>query len=262
MTPMPYISALKNEEWKRLSPSERIAGLNALEVHLAAQDGRDPCQVSIEPLNPFENGVHYFDSDDAEHIAINPRLLQSEQPYQAVETLFHEDRHAHQYHHAQNADNTIDESPLRDWGMSINGGYIEPADLSYSSYRWQPVEKDAYQKARANTDALYEETFQDAEAYPAYKAEKEQEIQDQVNYAQNELGENYEEEARQAVQAKYQAKMDMNQDRGSITGQDAEATKTSSEPEPSQPNKIATPSESSGTEAAEEDNPYDYGYGL
>lgn len=205
---MPYINGLRSEIWAKSTPEQRINSLQELQNHMAYTDGRTPCQVQSGELDPQSRGAHYFDKEGNENITLNSNLVDNPEPYQAAETLLHEDRHSHQNHVVSHPELAENETQLQDWSISNKGGYIQPDELNYSTYRMQPTEIDANQAARANTDALYQETFQDTDSYPKYKIGKEQEISDSIEYAKVELGEDYEEEARQAVVSKYEALME------------------------------------------------------
>jgi len=234
---MPNIANLRQENWSTIKLPEKVTALQNkvtalqnLEDYLAREEGRTACQVNVVPMKDFERGNYGRDALGNGTIEINRNLVKSDLPYQAVETLYHEDDHAHQYHVTQHPELAESEEQLRDWQMSEEGGYIQPEELNFSTYRFQPTETDANRTARERTNKLYQDTFQDQSQYPAYKAQKEQEIAGAQKYARSELGDNYEEQARQAVQAKYQAMMDMEQD--VIHDQVAEAQTGSEEAEP------------------------------
>ena len=209
---MPNIPNLWQENWSRITLLERESALQSLANHLAREEGHPGCSVHAVLMEENTHGSYSHDAAGVGNIEINRDLVKREQPYQAVETLFHEDRHAYQFHITQHPKLAESEKQLQDWQMSEEGGYIQLEELNFSTYRFQPTEADAIRSARDRTDELYEDTFQDQGHYPAYKAEKEQQIADAEELAEFELGENYEEEARQAVQAKHQAMMTMNQD--------------------------------------------------
>lgn len=210
---MSNIINLQQKNWVVSTPLERKAALQALEDHLAHEDGRAACEVHVVPMEENGRGSYGHDAQGNGTIEINRNLVESDLPYQSVETLFHEDRHAHQYHITQHPELVKSGEQLQDWQISEAGGYIQPDEtLIFSSYRFQPAEADANRVARERTDALYQNIIQDQNQYHAYKTEKEQEISDAKEYARFELGDNYEEEARQSVRAKYQAIMDMKGD--------------------------------------------------
>lgn len=209
---MPNITNLRQENWAAITPLERETTLQTLADRLAQEEGRTPCNVHAVLMEKNTRGRYSHDAEGVDNIEINRDLVRRDQPYQAVETLFHENRHAYQFYITQYPELAESKKQLQDWQISKEGGYIQPEELNFSTYRFQPTEADANHFARDHTDELYEDTFQDQEQYPAYKAEKEQQIADAEELAEFELGENYEEEARQAVHAKHQAMMTMNQD--------------------------------------------------
>jgi len=206
---VPRVENLRADKWASLTPEERLEALQELENKLAQQRGEQPCLVETIPEEDrdLEDGEirtrgQYIPSNGGPGtIQIDPGLVSSDQPYQAVETLFHEDRHAYQAYAVQHPEIHDNPEEVEDWRQNLNGGYIES---DYAYYRWQPVEADANQIARKRTDELYSGEFQDSEKYPDYRAEKEQEISDDIEYAKTSIGENYQEEARQAMIKKYQ----------------------------------------------------------
>lgn len=203
---MPYISGLRFDIWNRSSCEDRVNALTQLENHQAAIDCRPPAIVSSKPLPSAIRGVHFTDENGVERILINSEIINRPIPYQAVETCLHEDRHSHQtFIVDQHPEKAESQRQLTDWVISKNGGYIKPDDFDHSAYRWQPTEADSNKHARANTDDLYQNTFHDTQQYPAYKAEKEQEIKDSIEDAKepDKLGENYEETARQMMINKF-----------------------------------------------------------
>ena len=196
----------------------------------------------------------YIPSNDGPGaIQLDPNLVSSEEPYQAVETFFHEDRHAYQAYAVQHPEIHDNPEEVEDWQKTNDGGYIN-SDLNFDYYRWQPVEADANKIARERTDELYVGTFQDSEKYPDYKLEKEQELSDDVERAQINLGENYKEESRQAVIAKYQHNLEQ-QDNLSETHPESTS-------EALLENEGIAPSNSSPSASESEGEDYSYGYGY
>jgi len=200
---MPFIETLRKANWAASSPEHRLEALNQLENWMASQDGREPCPVSSLPLDPRTRGQHEYFTDGHEEISLNQNLVNSEEPYQAVETLLHEGRHSYQVHVAKRTELAESDQQLQDWSMAHEGGYTQPNSLEPSKYRMQPTELDARATARERTDNLYESVLQD-EDYGAYKAQKLHEEAHYIEEARIELGDNYEQVARQAVQERYQ----------------------------------------------------------
>jgi hypothetical protein len=202
---LPYISGLRADIWAQSSPEDRLQALGLLESHLAAKDGRDPSIISGETLPPSTRGVHYTDEKGVDRINLNSDLINQSTPFQAVETCFHEDRHSHQSLVVQHPEKAENQQQLNDWTMSSKDGYIQPNEYDHATYRWQPTEADSNNAARASTDDLYQNTFHDTQQYPGYKVSKEQEVADDIADAQDKLGENYEETARQMMVNKFQS---------------------------------------------------------
>lgn len=210
------IAGLRAEVWANSSFAERIEALNDLENFLAAEDGRQLCEISGASLGPSTRGQHYYDSQSNEHIDLNSDLINDQYPYQAVETLFHEERHSYQHHVVQNPELANDQAQLKDWQMSEENGYIQPDEINFSTYRWQPTELDANELARSRTDEFFQDTLKDTGQYSNYKNQKEQELSDNIEYAKYELGENYINEAREAMVSKYQFQQELNQEENAV----------------------------------------------
>lgn len=200
---MPNLADLRKEVWIKCSHEQRLKALNQLEEYIAGQEGRAPCPVSKNWLDLRTRGVHQYFTDGRESIVLNSNLIASEEPYQAVETLLHEGRHSYQHHVVNHPADAENEQQLQDWTMSQEGGYISPDGLNDSLYASQPTELDARAIARSRMDNLYDSTLQD-EGYQGYKVQKLQEESDIIEEARADLGDNYEQVAREAVQKKYQ----------------------------------------------------------
>lgn len=202
---MPYIMGLRADVWSQSSLGERQEALQELENYFAMEEGREPAQVSSVDMPSSALGKHYFDDRGVDNIELNSNLLQGTTPYESVETLCHESRHSYQHHIVENPELATSQDQVEDWQKSQSGGYIQPNEINYSTYRWQSTEIDANEMARERTDQLYQGVFQDTDQYPEYKAKQEQLLNDDIEYAKYELGENYVEEANKAVSEKYES---------------------------------------------------------
>lgn len=259
--PIPRIENLRADIWATLTFDQRLGALQELENRLAEQEGREPCQIAPIPEDELKDkdryrGEYISSNDGPGVIRLNPNLISSDEPYQAVETFFHEARHAYQVYAVQHPEIHDNPEEVEDWRKTKDGGYIEykEPNLSIDHYRWQPVEADANNIARERTDELYSSTFQDNEKYPAYKSEKEQELSDDVEHAQMILGENYQEKARQEMIEKYQKNLE-NQE--SLSEAHAESVG-----EASLENEGIAPSDSPPSASESESEDYNYGYGY
>lgn len=261
--PIPRIENLRADSWATLTEQQRLGTLQELENGLAEQEGRESCLIApipederiVEDGETLLRGRYIPSNDGPGTIQLDPNLISSDEPYQAVETLFHEGRHAYQAYAVQHPEIHDNPEEVEDWQKTNDGGYIEfKSDLNFDYYRWQPVEADANQIARERTDELYSGTFQDSEKYPAYKSEKEQELSDDIERAQMNLGENYQEEARQAMIAKYQSNLEQQDNLSETHAESASQASLESEG--------ITPSNSPPSASESESEDYNYGYGY
>jgi hypothetical protein len=228
MMSIPVIESLRAGNWAGLTYTDRIAALQQFENTLAAQENRSPCRIGEIPASERQistngqsllRGQHY--RDDQGYINLDPSLLQDNLPYQAVETYLHEARHDYQQHVTKHPE-MHNELPslVSDWEKN-EGAYLNPEDAGFSYYRWQPVEADANQIARTRTAEIYQSELIDQNQYPAYHARKNQELSDEIFMAEQELGENYIEVARQAMLSNHAAILSLHSE-NKPTGQEPE----------------------------------------
>lgn len=216
---VPRIENLRRENWAGLSPSEKLQALQDLENGLAAQENRNPVKVGFIPDKYYKTeedhknlyglyvpkGVDENGVEQDERIYINEDLLtNSTTPYAAVETQFHESRHAYQTALTEDPNLATTPQELDDIGKNLHGGYLDNEKFGYDYYRWQPSEKDANETARAKTDELYMSEFQDmgyqdSDYYDNRGAVEAAEIKS----ATENIGEDYIEQARQLSDMKY-----------------------------------------------------------
>ena len=222
---LPWVEALQAEKWVRLDVSHRIEALQQMELGLADQEGREACTVGLIPeeqrrfsldgepalrgqYNPIENDIQ-----------LDPILLSNERPpYQAVETYFHEARHAYQHYAIEHPETHDNPQQVADWTKN-DAAYIDREDIelgmaNFSDYRWQPLEADAREVARTHTNELYTGVFQDTtDRHQEYGAEKQAELIADRNRAIEQLGTtDYEQEAYLHMLSKYDAAQAMSED--------------------------------------------------
>jgi len=184
-----------------------------MEDGLAAQEERTPAKVELFRAAAVEQGLRgeYDHVDNV--IRINPAFVDSEyptqeayaddgtpvdaeQPYMAAQTVFHEDEHAHQRYVVEERPD-LAESPQQLEDMQKNlapGAYISPSedDVLYSV---QPAEVDA-------RDVSQERMDQALTGEPGYAAHREHRVAEELSTrqdAEEQLGENYLQAARDEV---------------------------------------------------------------
>ena len=251
--PVPKIEALRFENWTKLTQvNDRLQALQDIENGLAAQEKRDPCEVKFFPEDKIKSGLmgEYVDQDKS--IYINPELVVSNEPYAATETAFHESRHAYQAHIARHPEQAENQEQAKDWQMTEQGGYLTYQKYGYNKYRWQPEEKDANQVAHQSTDELYGQEFGDTQGYPKYRAEQEQQINDDIFRAQQQYGQDYEKVARDEMVALYQKGQEQTQ-QAQVSQQESELSNIEL-PQPTGESASSVPPD-------QEEQDYSYGYG-
>jgi len=208
------VNQLRLENWSVMDTSARLEVLQNLESQLASQEGRTENTIRFFPDNVPENQRGLFVPESRveneqgyqKGIYINSKLVEDkEEPYQAVETTFHESRHAYQYHCSQNPEGSKEEpSVVEDWEKNYKGGYLSYPQNDYSMYRYQPVEKDANEVARLRTDDLFENQLVDKQYNNHKEAVLALNQRDQV-LAEYKYGRNYESIAQEQMHNTYEA---------------------------------------------------------
>lgn len=263
------ISGLQLEEWSKLSSADRLEAIRNLESDLAAQEGRVAC--NIVPIPSDERVVRDGEpilrgrfKQDVNEIQIDPAMLSGDRPpYQAVETYFHEARHAYQAHTISSPDVHEDSAQVEDWRVN-DSAYVDQEDVrlglaSYSHYRWQPLEADANRVARDRADDLYAGQFQDKSQYPSYANQKAEETSSYERLAAHELGtSNYEEEARQFVLSKYEAQR--MREEGAAETEPTQASKVTMADPSQAPSSVEQHAPEPDEDTSQEEG-YDYGHG-
>lgn len=174
----PSIESLQQKEWQKLkfTPEVRLAALQKLEDELAEQEGRDSCPIILIPkpnlmealngrANPRDDALGYYKNG---HIHIQEWLTESDDPYEAVETLFHEERHAYQDHVIKNDRTLEDEETVKTWEKNSGHGVISSYE-DRALYYFQPREIDAREVARQHMNKLYIGHFHDTKNYSRYR---------------------------------------------------------------------------------------------
>jgi len=217
---LPLVPGLQCNAWQNMSNAGRWSTVRNLEKQLAAQENRQAAEVLPMPQEMRQldgNGQpqHLGAYDGSKNtIYIEPTLVADSQPYQAVETTFHEGRHAYQHHAVANPGFHDNPQQVEDWRVnsepnvyySGDPNEIDPSQqqVDYSLYRWQPVEDDAAKTARERTDELYEGQLENQPGYAEYKANREQEMAWDRQQAEETFGTpEVEEIGRQATYERY-----------------------------------------------------------
>lgn len=223
---LPVDTMLRHENWQTASVSDRIRALQALEDSLATADKRLPCRVRMLsedksiPQQEYDRTYGLID-DEIKTIFIHDSLIDDSaghrflyldgssvnpnEPYMAVETLFHEDRHAYQHHIARNPHLSDNLQQIRDFQINGGDGYLGATDINGRPiddpeyYIAQPVEVDAREQARLKTNELYSSDSN----YEHHHEQMNHTDKYHHEFCANTLGDNYVEEARRESIARF-----------------------------------------------------------
>lgn len=140
------IPELRFDNWQNLDVNERIEALQKLENEVAEIAHRPALEITLETLSPRTLG--YCDGDK---IVISDRMLGIDSMYHEVlDTVFHEGRHAYQYHNLYSGEvvekNEVLVEAWRDNFEKLgyeSGDWAIFKDIGFLRYKNQPVEVDA-----------------------------------------------------------------------------------------------------------------------
>jgi hypothetical protein len=157
LTKLEHVYGLRPDQWKDLNLEERTNVLQKAHNAVAATYGFKPSPVTVTRLSPKYNG---FFNHETERIEINTRLVTGNDNIQPLRTLFHESRHAYQWHFAQPVRQGFGWLSDGEWTLaqewSDNFDDYKPADQnSFKEYYDQPIEVDARKFAETVTKLLF-----------------------------------------------------------------------------------------------------------
>jgi hypothetical protein len=138
------IAGLHLEKWREGDVSDRKAALEQIDKRLAEFQGRPEVAIKYrDDLEDYEAG--YYNPNTGE-MHINLRDVLDDNPYEAVNTVAHEGRHAYQVHATRHDGFHHDVDEVERWRDNFRpGNYIRTEDgFSQEDYENQPVEADAF----------------------------------------------------------------------------------------------------------------------
>ena len=186
---------------------QRLDFYQKLENTMAASQNR-PARIVIAENMPKKNIAGYYSAYDPSKIAINKRLImQDDRRYNNCDTIIHEGRHAFQddciYGRAY-IGNIDDVNKISDWRKNFEE-YHDPEEKNYDvKYRFQPVEKDAYDYANKEFDKITS-NVKDRDLYN-YKNIRDRENNYYRLKAGQVYGKNYEEKIKNEINSSYEQK--------------------------------------------------------
>ena len=201
----------KTNNWQKLTPNERLKSLQYLEDNMAKECGRTPRKVTVDrKLKSGEWGSYSDDLLSRKNIYINKDYLNSNDPgrqYNAMQTTIHEGRHAYQNDCAKGRINNLEsEKKLSSWKKNVNEYNDFGNDVrSYSNYRFQPIEDDANNFAKAKMESFAEHYSSDPN-YQNYLDKTQAKFDDDASAAQKRLGDDYKQNIANDINDRYDYK--------------------------------------------------------
>lgn len=144
------LTYLKDDSWKTLDISGKVAVLQAVEQEFARRENRYPCQVSPKymPKGKGDGILMGSYSPVTKDIAVNIEQLSPDSKYGNdytvhLDTVLHEGRHAYQDQAARGVIQHSDKGELEQWRLNMAPGNHIPYEQNPRGYYNQPIEKDA-----------------------------------------------------------------------------------------------------------------------
>ena len=149
---MTEIEGTRFEDWKCLTPTERLETLQKVENVAAEIEHRPICEVKGESLG--EGHFGYYNPND-NTITINTDYLNDSYTgyKESLDTIIHEGRHAYQHYNVDQRQVHPSEGDCANWRENLhdniwglfpeNYGYQIAEEVGFQRYWMQPVETDA-----------------------------------------------------------------------------------------------------------------------
>lgn len=200
-------NTLRKQNWQNMTYDQRLDFYQKLENTMAASQNR-PARIVTPENMPKKNIAGYYSAYDPSKIAINKRLImQDDRRYDNCDTIIHEGRHAFQDDcivGRANIGNIDDVNKIGDWRRNFDQ-YQEPNGMNSDvKYRFQPVEKDAYEYANNKFDKMTA-NVKDRDLYD-YKHTRDIENNYYKLKAEQVYGKNYEEKIKNEINSSYEQK--------------------------------------------------------
>ncbi len=168
-------SRFKSENWDKLSYPDKVQLIREAEDYEASICERPSCHIVPDPK--IENGGSF--DERSGYIRISENDIDNN-PYEVLDTLFHEGRHCYQKEVVDHPSRHDEPSELVEkWAHDRGEAYIQPPNEEYpethnnfySDYFYQSRERDSYDYAENKMNSL-EEIFKDDPKYQQYKSNR------------------------------------------------------------------------------------------
>lgn len=206
---MDDVDNFSTSNWQGLSHQQRVDALQGLENNMASRQGRAPRIVTPDWNMPRTRHGEYK-PENADRLHINFRLIDNNNgSYQAMQTMIHEGRHAYQHDCVQGKiiAQPEDQGKVKSWKHNMpipgsSGVYCKNG----IDYRYQPVEADAYNYSKEVMNGLISQYANDP-AFIQHSSKRDLNDRRTEWFAKLRHGKDYEQDIRQDIDQRYQAKL-------------------------------------------------------
>ncbi|MDO4332036.1 MAG: glycohydrolase toxin TNT-related protein, partial [Eubacteriales bacterium] len=218
------MESFRSENWSKMNADQRLAALQKLENITAGQEGRTARTVVPEKMENDSTYGYFNETSSPNSLHINEKLLNGNGAnggYDAIDTLWHEGRHAYQYDaysgRLLSTANPPDKDTQELWKANFDNDIYRN---SGTAYYYQPIETDANRFARGKLKEN-ENYFAGDPAYEKYQVEAEQTYC--AESIDNMCGSDYEKQIADEIRQEYQERQEKGV-AGGIEKADAEKT--------------------------------------
>ena len=154
---------LRDHKWNKYSEDRRLEVLEKIEKKQAKKLKIEPLEIAIYNDENWRCYGMFEVKRGEKTLWINPRLLSDQNlRFHALETIFHETRHAYQHHVITKKRLHFWQTTARKWKKNYSGYFSSAEDDVI--YGMQPIERDA-QKYALKQMAKLERKYDDQDEY-------------------------------------------------------------------------------------------------
>ena len=215
-TYLPDIEDFRPEKWwsEDFTKEKKLACLQYVEDIMAKKHGRKPRDVVIEDLKDGVLGV--FRGRDPDKLFISSKLFEQYtdeksrekySPFQALDTVIHEGRHAFQYDNAFEGLSLVDQATAELWMKCFVYEAKDPDETrEHSKYSFNPTEEDARLEALKELKDL-SFAFKDCDEYVQFISYTEEYQEKLAKTAQEKLGSDFREQVLTLIEEQFKVKV-------------------------------------------------------
>ena len=195
------------QNWSNLFANDKLSLLQSLENQMADIQGRDA--RTIVPFHNEDGILGVYSKDDPKHLYLNEDFFYSYSSgiqYEAMNTVFHEGRHAYQDDCVNGKIHSNESNEkLNSWGRNFDV-YNDPQEVAFYEYRFQPIEDDANNYANSMMESLRDTSLINDQAYKEYIVSMRHNNYKNEQIARENLGDDFRREIADQINHDYEQK--------------------------------------------------------